>query len=92
MAPVRRAGTRGDLREHGAHKDFWGRNEQRWAANFRHGRSLQEHADAFNVVREENTREETHNKVCVCVLDRDALGRQLSGERIRPSAEEGLAT
>jgi hypothetical protein len=44
-----------------------------------------------DVVQEERKRKETHNKVCVCVLNRDALGSQLSGEHIRRSAEEYLA-
>ena len=45
----------------------------------------------LKVVREVNKREETHDKVCVDVLDSDTLGRQLGCERIRPSAEEGFA-
>jgi hypothetical protein len=57
MGPVRRDGTGCELREHGAHKGFWVRDEQRRAADFRHGRSLQGRADAFNEIQGDNNKE-----------------------------------
>ena len=40
MGPVGRDGALCDLRENGAHKGFWGGDEQRRAADFRHCRRL----------------------------------------------------
>jgi hypothetical protein len=40
VGPVRRDGARRELGEHDAHECFWGWNEERRAADFRHSRSL----------------------------------------------------